>query len=94
MRGDLQAELVDFDTWCPMAGYRELKLFLAYAVFEKCRIYQIDFIGAFLHAVSRNKTYTVLPEEWRWDGAKTVCHVQWKPCVDSDPGLSQSHLHV
>ena len=65
MRGDLQAELVDFDTWCPMAGYRELKLFLAYATEQKCRIYQIDFIGAFLHAVSRNKTYTVLPQEWK-----------------------------
>ena len=65
MRGDLQAELVDFDTWCPMAGYRELKIFVAYAVFKKCRIYQIDFVGAFLHAVSRNKTYTVLPKEWK-----------------------------
>ena len=30
MRGDLQAELVDFDTWCPMAGYRELKLLIAH----------------------------------------------------------------
>ena len=28
MRGDLQAEQTDFDTWCPMAGYSELKLFL------------------------------------------------------------------
>ena len=26
MRGDLQADLTDFDTWCPMAGYSELKL--------------------------------------------------------------------
>ena len=65
MRGDLQAELVDFDTWCPMAGYRELKIFVAHAVLKKCRIYQIDFVGAFLHAASRNKTYTVLPEDWK-----------------------------
>ena len=35
IRGDLQAELTDFDTWCPMAGYRELKLFLAFAVLKK-----------------------------------------------------------
>ena len=27
IRGDLQAELTDFDTWCPMAGYRELKFY-------------------------------------------------------------------
>ena len=65
LRGDLQAALTDFDTWCPMAGYRELKLFLAFAVEKKCKIYQIDFIGAFLHAVSRNRTFTILPEEWK-----------------------------
>ena len=45
--------------------YRKLKIFLAYTVAKKCRIYQIFSIGAFLHAVSRNKTYTVLPEEWK-----------------------------
>ena len=44
---------------------QELKLFLAYAASKKCRLYQIDFIGAFRHAISRNKTYTVLPEEWK-----------------------------
>ena len=65
MRGDLQAELTDFDTWCPMAGYSELKLFVAFAVFKKCRIYQIDFIGAFLHALARNRTFTKLPKEWK-----------------------------
>ena len=61
MRGDLQAQLTNFDTWCPMAGYSELKLFLA--VFKKYRNYQIDFIVAFLHAVARNQTFTKLPKE-------------------------------
>ena len=65
MRGDLQAELTDFDTWCAMAGYSELKLFVAFAVFKKCRIYQIDFIRAFLHALARNRTFTKLPKEWK-----------------------------
>ena len=31
LRGDKQAELVDWDTWCPIAGFRELKLFLSFA---------------------------------------------------------------
>ena len=30
LRGDKQAELVDWDTWCPIAGVRELKLFLSF----------------------------------------------------------------
>ena len=48
-----------------MAGYSELKLFVAFAVFKKCRIYQIDFIGAFLHPLARNRTFTKLPKEWK-----------------------------
>ena len=47
MRGDLQADLTDFDTWCPKTGYSELNLFVAFAVFKKCHIYQVDFIGGF-----------------------------------------------
>ena len=65
LRGDKQAEMADFDTWSPIASFKELKLFLAYAVWKKCRIYQLDFIGAFLHAIARNRVFTILPNEWR-----------------------------
>ena len=57
--------MADFDTWSPIASFKELKLFLAYAVWKKCRIYQLDFIGAFLHAIARNRVFTILPNEWR-----------------------------
>ena len=57
--------MVDFDTWSPMASFKELKLFLAYAAWKKCRIYQLNFIGAFLHAIARNRVFTILPNEWR-----------------------------
>ena len=64
LRGDKQAELVDWDTWCPIAGFRELKLFLSFAARFKCRVFQLDFIGAFLQAEARNRVFTVLPKEW------------------------------
>ena len=38
LRGDKQAEMTDFDTWSPIASFKELKLFLAYAAWKKCCI--------------------------------------------------------
>ena len=64
LRGDKQSELVDWDTWCPIAGFRALRIFLAFASQSKCRVYQLDFIGAFLQASSRNTTYTTSPAKW------------------------------
>ena len=64
LRGDKQAELVDWDTWCPIAGFRELKLFLSFAAYFMCRVFQLDFIGAFLQAEARNRVFTILPKEW------------------------------
>ena len=57
--------MADFDTWSPITSFKELKLFLAYAVWRKCCIYQLDFIGTFLHAIARNQVFTSLPNEWR-----------------------------
>ena len=31
----------------------------------KFRVYQLDFIGAFLQAVARNRVFTMLPVEWK-----------------------------
>ena len=67
LRGDQQGELVDWDTWCPIAGFRELKLFLQLAARLMCRIWQLDFIGAFLQAQARNRVFTTLPKDWaKW----------------------------
>ena len=64
LRGDYQQDLYDWDTWCAIAGFPELKRFLAFNVSQKCRIYQLDFIGAFLQSPTQHETYTVLPKEW------------------------------
>ena len=65
LRGDQQAQYSDYDTWCPIASFRELRLFLAWAARKKCRVYQLDFIGAFLQAKARNRVFTMLPAEWK-----------------------------
>lgn len=32
-----------------------------------CRIWQLDFIGAFLQSVARNRVFTILPQDWaKW----------------------------
>ena len=64
LRGDKQQELTDWDTWCPIAVFRELRKFLAFNASMKQRIYQLDFIGAFLQSKTQHLTYTILPEEW------------------------------
>ena len=37
-----------WDTWCLIAGFRALRIFLAIGARQKCRIFQLDFVGAFL----------------------------------------------
>ena len=64
LRGDYQQDLYDWDTWCAIAGFPELKRFLAYNVGQKCRIFQLDFVGAFLQSPTQHETYTILPKEW------------------------------
>ena len=65
LRGDQQAKYIDHDTWCAIATFRELRIFLTIAAKLKCRVYQLDFIGAFLQAVARNRVFTMLPVEWK-----------------------------
>ena len=64
LRGDKQTELADFDTWCPIGNFRDLKLFLTFAAHYKRRVHQLDFIGAFLQVTANNRTFTTLPVEW------------------------------
>jgi hypothetical protein len=64
LRGDLQSAS-EMDTWCAIAGFRALKIFLSVAARTKCRTCQLDFIGAFLQACAIDRTVTMLPIEWK-----------------------------
>jgi hypothetical protein len=47
LRGDLMRDNILIpDTWCPIAGFRSLKMFLAMASRYKQRIYQLDYVAA------------------------------------------------
>lgn len=49
LRGDKQVKDEDEDTWCKIGGFNAVKNFLAMAAHLKCRVYQLDYTGAFLH---------------------------------------------
>jgi hypothetical protein len=80
LRGDLQTRN-ELDTWCAIAGFRALKVFLAVAARTMCRIYQLDFVGAFLQSYAIDRTITELPSEWKelfpeyaeWFGIPLLC---------------------
>ena len=42
-----------------------MRKFIASAAQKKVRIYQLDFIGAFLQSHTQRTTYTMLPKEWK-----------------------------
>jgi hypothetical protein len=66
LRGDLMRENVFVpDTWCPIAGFRALKIFLAFAAKHKRRIYQLDYVVAFLQADVLGRKFTILPSQWK-----------------------------
>ena len=48
LRGDQQEERLDLDTWIAIENCRGARVFLASAADKKCRVYQLDFQGAFL----------------------------------------------
>ncbi|MGH7974584.1 MAG: hypothetical protein ACREBR_03580 [bacterium] len=55
VRGDLQKQQSHEDTWSPTASVKLLRVFLAHAARMKCRVKQLDFIGAFLQANVREE---------------------------------------
>ena len=61
VRGDIQRAFINEVTWSPTASHRSLKLFLALAAKYKCRVLQLDFIGAFLQAPMRERVFVKLP---------------------------------
>ena len=60
VRVDLQNKGMVRDTWSPTASMRTLKYFLAYAAKHKARVYQLDFIGAFLQAKVKSRFFVKL----------------------------------
>lgn len=66
LRGDLMKnDTFAQDTWCPIAGFRALKIFLAFAVQCRQRIYQLDFVAAFLQADVIERKFVRFPEQWK-----------------------------
>ena len=60
VRGDLQNKEMVGDTWSPTASMRTLKYLLVDAAKHKTRVYQIDFIGAFMQAKVKNRVFIKL----------------------------------
>ena len=54
----------DEDNWAPLASFRLIKIFLAEAARRKRRIYQADFVGAYLQGYMDRLVYVMLPSEW------------------------------
>jgi hypothetical protein len=50
LRGNIMQQKGQWDTWCPIAGFRALPIFLAMAAWQQCRGFQLDFVGAFLQS--------------------------------------------
>jgi hypothetical protein len=66
LRGDLMRDNVLIpDTWCPIAGFCSLKIYLAMAARMKQRVYQLDYVAAFLQADVIGRKFTILPADWK-----------------------------
>ena len=60
VRGDFQNKEMAGETWSPTASMRALKCLLADASKHKARVHQLDFIGAFLQAIFKNRVFVKL----------------------------------
>ena len=62
VRGDLQEQLLTLDNWLPTALHQIFKIFLAMAAKCGATVFQLDFIGAFLQAPIKTRTFVkILP---------------------------------
>ena len=52
-------------TNCLLANFKSTKFFLGMAAHYKQRVYQLDFIAAFLQADVVGRKFTTLPGEWK-----------------------------
>ncbi|GJY43311.1 putative ribonuclease H-like domain-containing protein [Tanacetum coccineum] len=61
-QGYTQEEWIDYDeVFAPVARIKEIKLFLAYALFKDFMVYQIDFKSAFLYCKIEEEVYVCQP---------------------------------
>ena len=60
VRGYLHNKEMVGDTWSPTASMSPLKYFLADAAKHKAIVHQLDSIGAFLHAIVKNRVFVKL----------------------------------
>jgi hypothetical protein len=66
LRGDMIKEtMFTPDTWCPIAGFRALTMFLAFAAECQQRVYQLEYVVAFLQADVIGRKFTKFPEQWK-----------------------------
>jgi Reverse transcriptase (RNA-dependent DNA polymerase) len=66
LRGDMMREtMFTPDTWCPIAGFRALKVFLAFAAEYRQRVFQLDYVAAFLQADVLGRKFTTFPDGWK-----------------------------
>jgi len=61
LRGDLQNGQLLENKWSPTASFGSLKMFMVHAGHLKCRVKQLDFIGAFLQANTRSRIFVTIP---------------------------------
>ena len=64
IRGDLDKDAIGENNWAPAITFIILKLFLAEAARLGLRIYQIDFISAYLQALMDRPVYVRFPAKW------------------------------
>jgi hypothetical protein len=66
LRGDMMRDdTFIHNTWCPIAGFRALKIFLAFAAECRQRVHQLDYVAAFLQADVVGRKFTKFPGDWK-----------------------------
>ena len=64
LRGDMQ-ERGKINVWSPTSSTRLLKRFIADAILNGCKIYQMDFIQAFIQSEAKRRIFVILDKEYK-----------------------------
>ena len=74
LRGDMQIK-DDFNSWSPTASTRLLKCFIADAALNRTKIYQLDFIQAFIQSDVQKRIFVILDKEYEKFCPKLAKHL-------------------
>ena len=82
MCGNFDHGAVQEDNWAPLASFHLINNLLAQAAHHKKRIFQANFVGAYLQGYMDRLVYVLLPSEWadlfpeyaEWFGTPLVLH--------------------